>query len=322
MTISKHFRSIIISCGIFLLGVTTAVIIRPALHEPPHRGGMTYGESVNLFTNPTVTDEEHKHFIINFKVLRDEFIKIQSQYSQKTYIYFAYLNNSSWVGRGEKELITAASTVKVPLAMAVMRAVEQGEFKLTDSYTLEELDLDDRFGQLYQAGPDNEFTLEELMRIMLVNSDNTAMNALFNVFKRIGVETPLTDVYTAMGWDYPPRPGDLLQYVKINLKYLSNMFLSLYNAQYVSDIHSNQILDYLSQSPFDNQLVAGVPKDVLVSHKIGVSTDDMTYTDCGIVYAPNRNYILCVSSQGVPQETAAKFIVAISKAAYNFVISH
>ena len=271
--------------------------------------------------NPLVIADIDRHYIINFKPLKFQLVALQKKQPQKTFIYFAYLNNSSWIGLNEKDFFTAASTVKVPLAMAIYKMEEQGKLKFDDSYSLIELDLDSDFGQLYKVGADNEFTLEELVAIMLTHSDNTALRALFHVMELHGVKDPLADVYAAMGWDYNDF-GTKVTYIDINMKTLSNMFMSLYNAVYLSTTDSQKILRYLSQSDFNDQIVSGVPKDMLISHKIGVNEKDKTYSDCGIVYAPARPYIICVGSVGAPKKDADSFMKSVSRTVYEYVINN
>jgi beta-lactamase class A len=279
------------------------------------------------FINPTVSSNIKKHFIINFAPLRKQLLEIQKKYPQKTYIYFNYLNNGSWVGINERDLFVAASTIKVPLAMALFKAVEEGKLKLTDSYSLEELDLDENFGNLYKVGTNKEFTVQELVKIMLEQSDNTAMKAIFHIFEKIGIDDPLINVYGFMGWDINtlelvPDIGQTPNYQDINLKTLSNMFLSLYNATYVSPEHSEQILEYLANSPFNEKIVAGVPESIPVAHKIGIAANAETFSDCGIIYAPNRHYLLCLGSNGGDENLANKFMAEVSKAVYDFVINN
>jgi len=323
MKIKKIFVFVILS--IILLGAGFAggfLFFRQSTEQSNNKA------SNNIeFINPTVTSNLNKHFIINFKSLKEQFIEIQKKYSQKTYIYFVYLNNASWVGLNEKDLFTAASTLKVPLAMALFKAIEEGRLKLTDSYALDELDLDEGFGELYKVGPDKEFTVEELVKIMLEQSDNTAMRGIGNIFRKIGIEDPFVDVYQSMGWEKGDMElvrvmGQPQNYQEISLKILSNMFLALYNAQYVNIEYSQKILEYLNQSPFNDKIVAGVPETILVAHKIGISAGDETFSDCGIIYAPNRQYLLCVGSNGANEESANQFMAEVSRAAYQFVINN
>jgi beta-lactamase class A len=277
------------------------------------------------YINPIIGAGIDKHFIINFKPLKTQIQSIQKKYSAKTYVYFMYLNNAAWVGINERDDFTAASTIKVPIAMAIMKAVEDKKLKLSDSYPLAELDLDKGFGDLYKVGADQEFTVEELMSIMLKQSDNTAMKAIIEVFDRVGIVDPLANVYEFLGWDFVqklPEFGELPDYSKINLKTLSNLFLALYDAKYISVKDSSKILEYLTDTPFVDRIVAGVPSGVMVSHKIGTASSDNTFSDCGIVYVPNRHYILCLGSGGVNEKTAGNFMAEVSKAVYEYVIKN
>ncbi len=274
------------------------------------------------YLDPDVNINLNQHYIINFKPLEEIFQTIQSKYSQKTYIYFDYLNNNLWIGSNNTIPFLAASSVKVPLAMAILKMVEDGNFSLSQKYTLAELNLDSNFGTLYKVGANNSFTLGQLLQIMLVNSDNTAMNALYTAMKLDGVNDPFHNVYTSMGWQYETTDNKIPSYQKIDMDTLSNMFIALYEGTYDTPQDSNMILKYLDDSDFNNAIVAGVPESVGVSHKIGMDDTDMTYRDCGIVYAPQRNYILCVGSAGASQDVANQFMSEISKAAYDFVTNN
>lgn len=287
-------------------------------------GALSVGANTGLqspLINPTVLADLGKHYIINFRPLRDQLIELQGTTKDKTYIYFLYLNNSAWIGLNEKDLFPAASTIKVPLAMSVYKMVEQGKLKLSQTYNISEFDIDSNFGDLYQVGPDHMVTVDELLKIMLQYSDNTAARALLHITESIGVKDPFVDVYNAMGWE-KVEFGNKPVYIDINLKTLANMFISLFNASYISIEDSAEILEHLVNSPFDKQIVAGVPKTVTVAHKIGIDDVEESYSDCGIVYAPNRPYILCVGYYGGSQVLANSFMAKVSKAVYEYVINN
>jgi len=305
---------------VFFAGfLTNALLLTPRTAQQQPAVGSNVQEAYPLI-NPAVTMHSSKHFIVNFQPLKTEIQDIQNQYPQKTYIYFLYLNSGVSIGLNEHDDFTAASTVKVPLAMAVLRAVEEGKMQLTDTYSLTSADLDDRYGNLYQAGVDATFTTDQLLKIMLENSDNTAMNALFSMMANIGISSPLTDVYQSFGWVFDV--GVTPTFNEIDAKTLSTMFVALYNATYLNVDHSEEILNYLDQSSFDDKIVSGVPVNISVAHKIGISEPDQTFSDCGIVYASNRNYLLCVASAGAPEDQATQFVSSVSKAIYDYVISH
>lgn len=322
----KHF---FIGATLLLVGIAGGIGVGRASQramEPRALRVSTVSSSTTTtdLINPSVIENLGKHYIINFLPLKGQMSSIQKKFKGDTRIYFDYLNNASWIGLGEKDLFTAASTVKVPLAMAIFKLEESGRLDLNTKYALDQLDLDASFGDLYKVGPDHTFTVNELLEIMLKYSDNTAANALYKVLQMNGISDPFQDVYAFMGWiDFPDFGASGLQsYTNINLKTLSNMFIALYNAQYVNVEHSNRILTLLDESPFNDQIAAGVPKDLPVAHKVGMFEPNNTYTDCGIVYAPQRNYLLCESSTGMDYKTASQFMAEVSKVAYEYVTSN
>lgn len=281
-------------------------------------------ENKHLLLNPAVTANLGKHYIINIAPLREKLMALQKKYSAKTYIYFLYLNNGVWIGLNEKDKFDAASTLKVPLAMSVMKSAENGRVDLNAAYAIEEAELDGKFGELYKKGAGGEYAMRDLLKIMLEQSDNTAMNAVYNSLTRLGISDPLADVYTALGWQdlEPPAFDEAPNYAIINLKTLANMFLSLYNSTYLSPENSQQLLSYLANTSFNDKIDAGIPEGIIASHKIGIGGDINTFSDCGIIYAPNRNYILCMGASGMNEEKTNSFMKEVSSAAYDFVINN
>lgn len=283
------------------------------------------------YLNPARVADIGKHYIIDFTGLRKSLNGIaskQKSLNKKVYIYFVYLNNSSWVGINEREEFAAASLVKVPLAIATYKAFEENKLSPADQYTVMEEDLDSNFGELYKTALGRTFTLAELVSIMLEKSDNTAKNAITSTFRKIGVIDPFEEVYSNLGWEFLPSIGggvDVVQnqnYQKISVKVLSNMFLALYNAQYLNMESSQKILEDLSNTSFDKQIRAGVPRDVPVSHKIGVAGGVNISSDCGVVYAPGRNYLLCLGAEGMNETESNDFMEEVSRTVYDYVINN
>ena len=64
-------------------------------------------------------------------------------------------------------------------------------------------------------------------------------------------------------------------------------------------------------------LPSGVPKNIQVAHKIGLVTKQI-YEDCGIVYVPQRPYILCMVSKS-DATVAQQRMHALSKIVYDYV---
>lgn len=313
-------------CLAFIVISTVLYVQNASLRKTARVDSSGLTEKYNYLNKTKILDLK-KHYIIDFSSLKKQLLEVNKKYTAKTYVYFAYLNNGSWVGLNERDEFTAASLVKVPLAMAVFKAIEEQRLSLNDKYTLSDLDLDSNFGELYKIGADQQFTVIELVRIMLEQSDNTARNAVYTIFSKIGVSDPLAEVYGSLGWEILPpitSDGQMVDtnYGAINLKVLSNMFLALYNATYIDIEHSQMVLDYLAHTPFTDKVRAGVPEGVDVAHKIGTAGLESTFSDCGIVYAPNRHYLLCLGVSGASEKNAANFMREVSETVYGFVINN
>jgi hypothetical protein len=110
---------------------------------------------------------------------------------------------------------------------------------------------------------------------------------------------------------------------------VATLFKVLYNGTYLSHDFSEQALRLMSESSFTQGLVAGVPSSTVVSHKFGivgitsggVETEHELH-DCGIIYAPNNPYLLCVMTRGASGLSNIENTIAdISKTVYQRVTS-
>lgn len=73
------------------------------------------------------------------------------------------------------------SAVKVPIAVAVLQSIDEGEHSLDDKMTLEAGDKVDGSGDLVWQDDGVEYSLRDLLNGMLIESDNTAANMLIRL---------------------------------------------------------------------------------------------------------------------------------------------
>lgn len=78
-----------------------------------------------------------------------------------------------------------SSTVKVPIAITVLRQVDAGKLSLQTPLTLQEQDKVDGAGELSWAENGSRYTVESLLTRMLGVSDNTAANLLI---RTVGID--------------------------------------------------------------------------------------------------------------------------------------
>jgi len=74
-----------------------------------------------------------------------------------------------------------ASTIKVPVAIAVLQLVEEGKLSLDDELTLARSDFVDGAGDLLWQAPGSRFPIGTLLRKSVRNSDSTATDMLIRL---------------------------------------------------------------------------------------------------------------------------------------------
>ncbi len=114
-----------------------------------------------------------------------------------TSLYFEYLNTGANISINQDVRILPASLIKVPLAMAVMKKIEKGDWKLYNELILTKEDRDNEWGDVYKRPIGSPITVEKLIEEMLLNSDNTAYRILYRNLSMDEVR----DVFTALGLD-------------------------------------------------------------------------------------------------------------------------
>ncbi|MES3006032.1 MAG: serine hydrolase [Patescibacteria group bacterium] len=255
--------------------------------------------------------------IVNFIPLREALKDYVEKQDGKVGVYFEYLPSGTSIGINDKEEIKLASLSKVPIAMSILKKIERGQMSLDDMLVIEKKHLNQKFGNLWKKGEGTSISINELIRYALVESDNTAYDLLFD--QLTGKE--INEVYE--GLDIPigtEEEEDL--YPIVSPKNYSSIFRSLYLSSFLRAEDSNYILKLLTQSKFNDKLRAGVPEEILISHKIGVFTridnSRNVFIDCGIIYVPERPYIICAFVQDT-DEQAQKHISHISKIIYGYI---
>jgi beta-lactamase class A len=182
--------------------------------------------------------------------------------------------------------------------MMVMNKIQNKEWKLDDKFVMEERDIDNRSGDANNLLGKNrvgtEFTIEELLNSVLVDSDNTAYNILFKNLKNEDVTSLVEDI----GLD---KLYDLKE--NVSAKEYSLILRSLYTANYLNRKNSQFILKLMNQSKFDEFLGKGIPSYIPFSHKYGENLKQVVFADSGIVYITNRPYLISVMIQGDKSKT-------------------
>lgn len=229
-------------------------------------------------------------------------------------VYFRDLNNGPWFGINEREVFSPASLFKVPIMMTLYSIAEDDEEILKKEV---EYKGDEDFVLIPQNyKPDialekgKKYSLEELAKRMIVYSDNLALYELVYAFDEKAVKE-LKNLHSFLGI----KSGE--EQETVSIKNYASFFRVLFNASYLNMEYSEKALELLAQVPFENGLRAGVPSDITIAHKFGERKNGAKQLhDCGIIYYPNRPYLLCVMTRGSNFSSLEETIGEISKAVF------
>lgn len=250
--------------------------------------------------------------IVNVQPLRDELTKL-GETNPNVSIYFEFLNTGANIAVNKDMAVWPASLMKIPIAMAVMKKIEEGKWQMDSEMVLYQEDKDERFGAMYEQPTGSRFSIEQLLKEMLIKSDNTARGILIRnldtgdielVLNHLGIE----DIYNTEN--------------EITGKKYSIFWRSLYASSFLSEEHSQQLIEIMAHSETNEYLSRGLPKEAIFSHKIGVIYEDNIYADSGIVFVSERPYILTVMMRGQSRDESEKIIKEISEKVYNYVSSY
>lgn len=245
---------------------------------------------------------------------------IQNGSAQNVSVYFRSLKSGRWFDINPDTAYTPASLFKVFVMMAYYKAADdEGNPGLLQKKitfvgpSTPAVDIEGK--QVPHLIPGNAYTIADMIKNMIVYSDNdaavtlvssfdaTTWKAFYTLFSDLQIPSPATQVGNI-------DPMSVTQYAMI--------FRVLFGSTYLSREYSEKALSVLSQTSYKSALVAGVPPDVTVAHKYGDAINPITQLhDCGIIYySPEHPYLLCVMTSGSDFSSLQKVIKDISNLAH------
>ena len=214
-------------------------------------------------------------------------IMIENNLNENNFFFFFYnIEEKKYYFYNENTYFTAASTIKVPVAMLYYDKIADGELNLSDTllYNSDDYEVGDGSTAAdYSVG--ERIPISYLLEQTIVNSDNTALNILVN---SIG---------------YQKCKEELTKYSDIELIedfYSSNVANVSYYYDVLQYLYQNadkysELIEYMKISSGGEYLKANIPQ-YEVAHKYG-SYDGYVH-DYGIIYGQNT-YLIGVFTKGI-----------------------
>jgi beta-lactamase class A len=279
----KYYKVWFIVLILAILVLAVVLIIQSS-----NKDSFTFGKFPLLDPSRAFLDQDK--YLLNIQELRTYMHELEKQYPDSLSAYYEQINSGSNISVNRDLHLFPASLSKLAQAIIVAKKAEESILSWDKKMKILKEDISSDSGSLYQRVQEgSEISVEELLKELLVNSDNTAQN----VFRRYLSATDylnfqdltgLQDLYNESGF--------------ISAKEYTRLLRVLYTSSYLEPENSEKILEYMSQSTFKDYLAQGVPSDIKFAHKYGENIQYNIFADSGIVYIPDRPYMLTVLIKG------------------------
>lgn len=225
------------------------------------------------------------------------------------------------VSYDKDKLFAAASLAKVPIMGACFKAAEEGRIRLGDAVELKGAYKVNGSGFLKEVPNGTYFSVENLIELMIAESDNTAANILINMlgfdyinecFKETGLSN--TNLYRKM-MDFNLRRRGVENYT--TAQDMALILEKIYRGTFLNKTISRQCREILLRQKINDRIPAKLPSDTTVAHKTGLENN--VCHDVGVVFTKKGDYLVCVlTGHAKSNKIAKRFIAALSLEAFNY----
>ncbi len=228
-------------------------------------------------------------------------------------VYIRTFANPQWIAINETEKFSPGSLLKVPEMMTLYKMEEAKPGFLKKTFLYEKPFVTHRnttFNSNHiQVG--KTYSVQELIRYMIVYSDNEATMMLnqvidrnmFNkVFSDVGLKEP--DFNSN---DYPMSAPDY-----------SVFFKELFNGSYLTMEHSEACMKLLTESDFEEGMMGGLPSGCMAAHKFGEGGPENAPNFCesAMIYTGNKPFLLTIMTKGADMKKLPNVVKEITKKVY------
>ena len=216
---------------------------------------------------------------------------------------------------------SAASIIKLPVLIQTFKAIEAGMININDKISMTDYYKSEGSGSLQFRGVNAVYSIDDLARVMITESDNSAtnmllsatggMNAMNSSLRKWGMkETRIND------W-LPDLAGTNVT----TAREMATLLYNIDNPNFLTLASREKMVDYMGHVHNNRLIQAGLPSDAIFMHKTG--DIGKMLGDAGIVYTPNGKKYIVVMLVNRPYNSpeGKDFIVKASSIVYNYMFN-
>ena len=237
---------------------------------------------------------------------------------------FVEIDSGEYTQLGADRVLPAASTIKLPILIALFQDVDAGKVQLAENLTIDKQSIAEGSGDLQTRKPGTKVSILVAATKMMTISDNTATNLLI---ARLGGKSALNQRFRQWGLKVTTINQPLPDLAGTNITTageLSRSILAIVGGaspaenrgKIVSDISRRQILSMMSKTTRNTMLPKGLGAGAKIAHKTG--DIGKLVADVGAIELPSgKHYIAAVLVKRPHNDPAApQLIRKISKLVY------
>ncbi|ERI95666.1 hypothetical protein HMPREF1982_00140 [Clostridiales bacterium oral taxon 876 str. F0540] len=228
--------------------------------------------------------------------------------------YFEDIDSGYSYSLNEKAIMPSASCIKVPIAMALLKEVENGSINLDHKVFVNKEEMVEGSGIIHELD-EKDYSIRELLAAMLIQSDNTATNKIIdslgmdkinNYIKQMGLKDTLLK---RKMMDLKARERGL-ENITSSLD-LANCFKELHNGNYLSKNSREYIVTILRKSQNRDKLPFYMPEREWknIANKTGSLSG--IENDAALINIDKGNFVFVVMAKSLPNNIYG--IVTISR---------
>ena len=218
------------------------------------------------------------------------------------------------------EPVLSASVIKLPILIEAMERAKAGTLDLGEIHILTDSEKVGGTGVLNTYSHRSRIAYADLLRLMMVYSDNTATNILINELSMAAINGRMHTLCLT-GSRLNRLMMDTLAVRKgrenyVTARDMNQLLIRIDRKQLATPELCGQMLGLLRQNEDTLTIPRLLPAGTVVAHKTGI----LPYVrgDAGLIYAP-RPFVLSVFVQGVPTPEAEQLIADVARICYDLL---
>lgn len=263
--------------------------------------------------------------------MRLEELRQQAEASGGTLAFaLRHLERGDCLDIGADEPFLAASTIKVPILVALYAAVAAGDVHLGTEVRLQQEDQVGGAGVLHLLAPGALLAVRDLATLMITVSDNSATNILIDL---LGIDR-INAIMESVGMGKSRLWGKLMivpaqprSSNTVTAGELADLLVRIARGQVVSEDACRRMVATLKRQQINTSLPALLPPAVPVGAPLGApprwelahKTGSIHFHehDCGLLYLDGQTISLAVLTRGVPNEQGRGLIARVGRAVWD-----